>query len=738
MKKMTYTVSGMTCASCSSAVQRGVSRMAGVAVAAVNLATEKLEFEYNPAEVSVMDVIKKVEGMGFSLHEEVDVDADALRKEEEVKNLRKRLIISGIFTLPMFIIAMGPHLPVLWGDHTLHHWVLDNFAWQNTVIQLILTIPVVIVNWKIYTKGFSLLFVKRRPNMDSLIAKGTAAAFAYSFYLTIANVFFGANYEPFYEIVGVILTLIVMGKYMEAIAKGKTGEAIKKLMGLAPKTAKVERGGAEVEILIDEVVVGDIVIVRPGEKMPVDGVVTEGRTDVDESMLTGESLPVSKDVGDAVIGASINKNGFIKYEATKVGADTALSQIIKLVEDAQGSKAPIAALADAISEKFVPAIIVIAIASFLGWYFIGGEELWFSMRILIAILIVACPCALGLATPTSIMVGTGKGAENGVLIKSGRSLETAYKVKSIVLDKTGTITMGKPRVTDIVAFDGYDEGEILRLAASAEARSEHPLADAIVEEGKQRNIEFAEPENFEAITGQGIVAVVDGKKLQIGNKKLIPNDIEAADQLADEGKTPMFVAIDGELAGIIAVADIIKPDSKEAVEKLTSMGLEVIMLTGDNEKTAHAVARQAGITKVLAEVLPHQKAETIKTLQAEGKKVAMVGDGINDAPALAQADVGIAIGTGTDVAIESADVVLIRGNLTSVPAAITLSKKTIVNIKQNLFWAFIYNVMCIPIAMGVWFIFGGPLLNPMIAAVAMSLSSISVLLNALRLRRIKL
>jgi len=613
------------------------------------------------------------------------------------------------------------------------------------VIQLILTIPVVIVNWKIYSRGFSNLFVKRRPNMDSLIAKGTAAAFAYSFYLTIANVFFGAQYEPFFEIVGVILTLIVMGKYMEAIAKGKTGEAIKKLMSLAPKTAKVERNGQEIEILIDEVVAGDIVLVRPGEKLPVDGIVIEGESMVDESMLTGESMPVSKGIDDAVIGASINKNGFIKYRATKVGADTALAQIIKLVEDAQGSKAPIAALADAISEKFVPAIILIAIASFLAWFFIGGEPLWFSMRIFIAILIVACPCALGLATPTSIMVGTGKGAEHGILIKSGESLESTYKVHTVVLDKTGTITQGKPHVTDIIVLGEYGEDDILHLAASAEKASEHPLGEAIVEQFKMKNeeLKMVEPSSFEAVTGQGIIADVDGKTIQIGNEALVGADIVSphlgtADKLASQGKTPMYMTINSELAAIIAVADVIKADSAEAVKKLTDMGLEVIMLTGDNEKTAHAIAKTAGITKVIAEVLPADKADVVKKLQAEGKRVAMVGDGINDAPALVQADVGIAIGGGTDVAIESADAVLMRGNLTAVAQAITLSKKTITNIKQNLFWAFIYNVMCIPIAMGVWYIFGGPLLNPMIAALAMSLSSISVLFNALRLRRLKL
>ncbi|MCL2235189.1 MAG: heavy metal translocating P-type ATPase, partial [Defluviitaleaceae bacterium] len=685
-----FKVEGMTCAACSGALERTVKRISGVTEASVNFAAEKLHLTYNMNEVSVVDVIKAAKKAGFDLLEEESVDVEAARKQQETLALRKRLIISAIFTFPLFVIAMGPHAMYLFGNTELHHWILSEFAWQNTIIQLLLTIPVVVVNWKIYTRGFSNLFVKRSPNMDSLIAKGTAAAFLYSIYLTVANIIMTINgqighgygqrhgYEPFFEIVGVILTLIVMGKYMESIAKGKTGEAIKKLMGLAPKTAKIIRNDEEVEVYIDEVSVGDIIVVRPGEKMPVDGVVTEGETSVDESMLTGESMPVSKATGDPVIGASINKNGSIKYQATKVGRDTALSQIIKLVEDAQGSKAPIAALADAISEKFVPTIIVIAILSLAGWFFFGGDfiaanaagepsTIWFAMRIFIAILIVACPCALGLATPTSIMVGTGKGAENGVLIKSGESLETAYKIQTVVLDKTGTITVGKPHVTDIVTKGGYDAAEILRLSASAEKKSEHPLGEAIVAKGQEDGVDFAEPTAFNAITGQGISAEIEGKGLLIGNLRLMnENSINLgeyapeSDRLAEEGKTPMYVAINGEMAGIIAVADIIKADSKAAVEKMQSMGIEVIMLTGDNAKTAQAVAKQAGITSVLAEVLPADKADNIKKLQAEGKKVAMVGDGINDAPALAQADVGIAIGQGTDVAIESADIVLMR------------------------------------------------------------------------------
>ena len=744
---MILNISGMTCAACAKSIERVTRKLEGVTESNVNFAAEKLHLTYDAATVSLLDVFRVVERAGFTLAREESVDEAEIRKTREMDNLKRRLIISAIFTSPLFVISMVPHFMYWLGMPDLHHWIMHNFPAENTWLQLALTLPVVFVNLPIYKKGFAAMW-RRSPNMDSLIAKGTAAAFLYSLYLTFANTFLGGHYEPYFEIAGVILTLIVLGKYMEARAKGKTGEAIKKLMGLAPKTANVIRNDVETEILIEEVAVGDIIIVRPGEKMPVDGIVIDGETSVDESMLTGESMPVSKSVADSIIGASINKNGSIRYRATKVGADTALAQIIALVEQAQGSKAPIAALADAISERFVPAIIVIAIASLVGWYFLGDETLWFSMRIFIAILIVACPCALGLATPTSIMVGTGKGAENGILIKSSESLETAYKVKTVVLDKTGTITVGKPHVTDEVVFyhEKWDAPAILRYAASAEQMSEHPLGEAIVNEAIEEKIELVQPTTFNSVTGQGISATVEDRTILIGNRRLMDEsgiEVEEykaaqAQSLADEGKTPMFIAIDGMLAGIIAVADIIKPESRAAVEQMQAMGIEVVMLTGDNAATAAAVAKQASITSVLAEVLPGDKAESVKQLQAQGKKVAMVGDGINDAPALAQADVGIAIGTGTDVAIESADIVLMRGNLTAVPAAITLSRKTIANIRQNLFWAFIYNVACIPIAMGLWYLAGGPLLDPMIAAVAMSLSSVSVLANALRLKRVKI
>jgi Cu+-exporting ATPase len=609
------------------------------------------------------------------------------------------------------------------------------------IVQLVLTLPVVAVNSKIYRNGVKALS-KGHHNMDSLISLGTSAAFLYGVFATVM-IFLGevayAN-ELYYETAAVILALIVLGKYLETLTKGKTSEAIKKLMGLAPKTALVVRNGKESEISIDEVVVGDIIVVRPGGKMPVDGVVIEGLTSVDESMLTGESIPVEKSVGDAIIGASINKNGTIRYKATKVGKDTALSQIIKLVEDAQGSKAPIAKMADIISGYFVPIVIAIAILSAIAWYFAGQTGV-FALTIAISVLVIACPCALGLATPTAIMIGTGKGAEHGVLFKSGTALETTHKLNTIVFDKTGTITEGKPKVTDIITAEGISETELLTLSASAEKGSEHPLGEAIVNSAEEKGLAFLKTETFNAIPGHGIEVTINGQHLLLGNKKLMDerhiglgNLASASDALASQGKTPMYIAKDGKIAGIIAVADTVKESSLRAIKKLHKMGIEVAMITGDNKRTAEAIAKQVGIDRVLSEVLPEDKANEVKKLQDEGKKVGMVGDGINDAPALAQADVGIAIGSGTDVAIESADVVLMRSDLMDVPTAVELSKSTIRNIKENLFWAFAYNIFGIPFAMGVVYAFGGPLLSPVIAAAAMSFSSISVLLNALRLK----
>ena len=546
-----------------------------------------------------------------------------------------------------------------------------------------------------------------------------------------------------FETAGLIITLILLGKSMEAVSKGRTSEAIKKLMGLAPKTATVIKNGKEIEISIDDVEENDIVLVKPGAKIPVDGEITEGFTSVDESMLTGESMPVDKKVGDSVFAATINKNGLIRFRATKVGDNTALAQIIKLIEDAQQSKAPIAQMADIVSGYFVPTVFVIAIASFALWM-LSGETLSFSLTIFVSVLVIACPCALGLATPTAIMVGTGKGAENGILIKGGEALETTHKINTIIFDKTGTITEGKPTVTDIITTGTVDSDSLLQITASAEKGSEHPLGDAIVKSAEDKGLELHPIEHFESITGQGINATIQGKQLLIGNIRLMQEmdiAVEAvlkdADTLAAQGKTPMYIALDSKLAGIIAVADVVKPGSAKAVKKLMEMGIEVAMITGDNRRTAEAIAKQVGITRVLSEVLPQDKSGEVKKLQQEGRRVAMVGDGINDAPALVQSDIGIAIGSGTDVAMESADIVLMHSDLMDVVTAIQLSKSTIRNIKQNLFWAFAYNVAGIPLAAGVLHIFGGPLLNPIFAAAAMSLSSVSVLSNALRLRRFK-
>lgn len=580
--------------------------------------------------------------------------------------------------------------------------------------------------------------------MDSLIAVGTSAAFIYSLFGMYKIITGDISYAMhlYFEAAVTILTLITLGKYLEAVSKGKTSEAIKKLMGLAPKTATVIRDNKEIIVSVDEVVVGDIVLVKPGKKLPVDGEVIEGSTAIDESMLTGESIPVEKSVGSNVIGASINKTGFIKYKATKVGKDTALAQIIRLVEDAQGSKAPIAKMADVISSYFVPIVIGLAILSAIVWL-IAGETPIFALTIFISVLVIACPCALGLATPTAIMVGTGKGAENGVLIKGGEALEITHKIDTIVFDKTGTITEGKPVVTDILTKN-KEKDVLLSLVASAEKGSEHPLGEAIVRAALEKKLELKTLNNFNAIPGHGIEVTIDKDNILLGNLKLMKEkniDVEEfkldSDKLANEGKTPMYIAINNKLEGIIAVADVVKPSSFEAIKELHNMGIKVAMITGDNKKTAEAIAKQVGIDIVLSEVLPEDKANEVKKLQGQNNKVAMVGDGINDAPALAQADIGIAIGSGTDVAIESADIVLMRSDLMDVIVAIKLSKATIRNIKQNLFWAFGYNVLGIPVAMGVLHIFGGPLLNPMIAAAAMSLSSVSVLANALRLKKFK-
>ncbi|CAM2077164.1 MAG: copper chaperone CopZ [uncultured Clostridium sp.] len=733
----TYKIEGMTCSACASRVEKVTNKMPGVENAVVNFATEKLSVSYDADSVSFGDIKAKVEKAGYKLIREDEQKVEEKKKKlDEKGKLLWRLILSLIFAVPLLTITMG-HMVGMPLPKIIDPMMNPlNFA----IIQLVLTIPVMIIGYKFYYIGYKNLF-KLSPNMDSLIAIGTSAAFIYSLYGTYKIYTGDGSYAMslYYEAAVTILALITLGKYLEAISKGKTSQAIKKLMGLAPKTAIIVRDGKELVIPIDEVIVGDIVIVKPGEKLPVDGEVIEGATAVDEAMLTGESIPVEKTVGSKVIGASINKTGFIKYKATKVGKDTALSQIIKLVEDAQGSKAPIAKMADIIASYFVPIVIGLAILASIGWL-IAGESGVFALTIFISVLVIACPCALGLATPTAIMVGTGKGAEYGVLIKGGEALEVTHQIDTIVFDKTGTITEGKPVVTDIITTT-ISEDELLSIAASSEKGSEHPLGEAIVKGAEERNIKFKEISNFKAIPGHGIQVEIEGKVILLGNKKLMTeNSIEIgdlgvkSDKLANEGKTPMYIAINNKLEGIIAVADTVKPSSKEAIENLHKMGIKVAMITGDNKKTADAIAKQVGIDIVLAEVLPEDKANEVKKLQEKGSKVAMVGDGINDAPALAQADIGIAIGTGTDVAIESANIVLMKGDLKDVATAIKLSKATIRNIKQNLFWAFGYNVLGIPVAMGVLHIFGGPLLNPMIGAAAMSLSSVSVLTNALRLR----
>ncbi|NLB78480.1 MAG: heavy metal translocating P-type ATPase [Clostridiaceae bacterium] len=735
-------ISGMTCAACVKAVERAIGKLEGINEVNVNLATEKAKIVYDNSKVrisQIKDVISKAGYKALEVETGEQADYERERRESEIKTLWRKFILAIVFTIPLFYIAMGHMMGLPIPEIISPHMHPVNFG----LIQLVLVIPSIIAGYKFYTVGFSRL-IMREPNMDSLIAVGTSAAILYGIY-AIIRIINGHNeyaQDLYFESAGVIISLILLGKYLESVSKGKTSEAIKKLMGLAPKTAIVVDNGKEIVIPIEEVEVGDIILVKPGDKMPVDGEVVDGRTSVDESMLTGESIPVEKNPGDKVIGASINKNGTISFKATKVGKDTALAQIIKLVEDAQGSKAPIAKMADIIAGYFVPIVMAIAVIAGLAW-FISGESVVFSLTIFISVLVIACPCALGLATPTAIMVGTGKGAEYGVLIKGGEALETTHKIKTIVFDKTGTITEGKPIVTDIITTGLVSESELLQLSASAEKASEHPLGEAIVNEAKSKSVELLNVDNFEAIPGHGIEVVIQGKNMILGNKKMMDerkieiNLQKESDKLAGEGKTPMYVAIDNRLAGIIAVADVIKPSSKSAIRALHSMGLEIAMITGDNKRTAEAIARQAGIDRVLAEVLPQDKANEIKKLQSEGKKVAMVGDGINDAPALAQADIGIAIGSGTDVAMESADIVLMRSDLMDVPTAIQLSKRTISNIKQNLFWAFAYNSAGIPIAAGLLYLFGGPLLNPMIAAGAMAFSSVSVLTNALRLKRFK-
>ena len=747
-KEIIIPIGGMTCASCVKAVERAVKKLGGINSIQVNLATEKATISYEAGKIKIYEIKNAIEKAGFKVLEmenKQSVDEDKLRKEKEMNTLLTKFIVSAIFAVPLFYIAMGNMLPKPIGPLPLPKIIDPSINPLNFALtQLCLTIPIVIAGNKFFSKGVKSM-IGKAPTMDSLITIGSTAALIYSLYslylITQGDTM--AVHHMYFESAGVIITLVLLGKYFESRAKGKTGEAIKKLMGLSPKTAIIIKNDKEIEIPIEEVEVGDIILVKPGSKIPVDGTVIEGHTSVDESMLTGESIPVEKSIGSSVVGASINKNGTIKFKAEKVGSDTAISQIIKLVEDAQGSKAPIAKMADIIAGYFVPVVVIIAIVAGLAW-FVSGKDIVFSLTVFIAVLVIACPCALGLATPTAIMVGTGKGAENGILIKGGEALETTHKINTIVFDKTGTITEGKPVITDIITANNINEDELLKIAGSAEKSSEHPLGEAIVRNCQEKNLDFYKVDKFMALPGHGIEVYMNGKDVLLGNIKLmrdknidIENLEEKSDKLASEGKTPMYIAVDNKIAGIIAVADIVKENSAKAIKKLHEMGIEVAMITGDNKKTAQAIASQVGIDRVLAEVLPQDKSSEVKKLQEEGKFVAMVGDGINDAPALAQADIGIAIGSGTDVAMESADIVLMRSDLLDVPTAIRLSKSTMTNIKENLFWAFGYNVIGIPVAAGVLYLFGGPLLNPVIAALAMAFSSTSVLLNALRLKRFK-
>ena len=748
-----FALTGMSCASCAANIESAVGSLPEVSAASVNLATEVLSVTYQPGAINEEIICQTVAEAGYQaqvladqagasqaqIQQEADQAAQA--KANHQAALWRRFWLSAIFALPLLCLAMAEMVGL-----TLPTWLSHRGGGQLFVsLQLALTLPILWLGRSFFLNGFKHL-VKGHPNMDSLVALGTSAAVAYSLYSSI-QVWLGDHHAAmslYYESAGVILTLVTLGKYFEARSKGQTSAAIQALIKLAPQEAQVLRDGQEVTLPLDQVQVGDLVRVRPGQKIPVDGRVVEGQSWVDESMLTGESLPVAKKVGDQVVGASLNQQGSLIVETNKVGQDTTLAQIIHLVQAAQGSKAPIAQLADRVSAVFVPVVMTLALVAGLAWYLIGGQSWAFALTISIAVLVIACPCALGLATPTAIMVGTGKGAEQGILIKSGTALEMAHQVDAVVLDKTGTLTQGQPQVTDVLPLTGWTPDQLLALAAAAEVNSEHPLGQAIVAGARERELALPEVTDFQSLTGSGIQVRLDQATYYLGNRRLMQEqglDLgQAEDQaaaLAAGGKTPIYVANEHELLGLIAVADPLKATSPEAVRRLKAMGLQVIMLTGDNAKTAQALAAEAGIDQVISDVLPADKAQVVADLQAKGLKVAMVGDGINDAPALAQADVGLAIGRGTDVAIESADMVLMGSDLTSVATAIKLSQATIRNIKENLFWAFAYNVLGIPVAMGVLHLFGGPLLNPMLAGAAMSFSSVSVIVNALRLRRFK-
>lgn len=750
-----FSVTGMTCSACSAAVEKSVKNVEGVSSVVVNLLGNSMLVDYNGEITDQNTIMKAVDNAGY--HASVFVKGNEAKSssepaenkvQAELMEMKQRIIISFVFLIPVFYIAMG-HMLNFPLPMFLHG---EKNAISFAFLQFLLTLPIVYINRKYFQIGFKTLF-KGHPNMDSLIAIGSSAAIGYGVF-AIFRIGYGLGHmdmdvvmkysmDLYFESAATILTLITLGKFLEARSKGKTSEAISKLMDLSPKTATVVRDGKEEEIPIEQVAIGDILVVRPGQSIPVDGIITEGSTAVDQSALTGESIPVEKVIGDKVIGATINKTGFFLFRAEKVGDDTTLSQIIQLVEDANSSKAPIAKLADKISGIFVPVVITIAVLATVIWL-LTGATFEFALSIGIAVLVISCPCALGLATPVAIMVGTGKGASNGILIKSAEALEIAHKINTVILDKTGTITEGKPRVTDILTAEGVTEEELLKIAATIEKPSEHPLAEAILEKAKEKNLIPLTVTDFKAISGRGIIAKTQEETYYSGNAYLMQEqgiDIsklqKAAEAFSEDGKTPLFFAAEKRFLGVIAVADVVKPTSMAAIKEMKSLGIDVVMLTGDNKKTAEAIKKQLQMDKVIAEVLPQDKESEVRKLQQAGKKVAMIGDGINDAPALARADVGIAIGAGTDIAIESADIVLMKSDLLDAVTAITLSKATIRNIKQNLFWAFFYNTIGIPLAAGVFYGILHWKLNPMFAAAAMSLSSVCVVTNALRLRFFK-
>ncbi|MCL6552072.1 MAG: heavy metal translocating P-type ATPase [Firmicutes bacterium] len=734
-------IAGMSCASCVAKVEAALRAVDGVVAAAVNLAREQATVEYVPGVASPEALRRAIREAGYEplASEEATVDREAQRRARELRDLRLRLAVAALLSAPILWGSL-PHMGIaVWTPLVLHDWT----------VQFLLATPVQVwAGWRFY-RGLWAALRHRSADMNTLIAVGTSAAYLYSVAATFAPQWFAASGVPpavYYETASIIIAFILLGRYLEARAKGQTSEAIRRLMSLQAKTARVVRGEQEVDVPVEEVQVGDVVVVRPGERIPVDGIVIAGRSTVDESMITGESMPVEKGEGDEVIGATLNKTGAFRFRATRVGRDTTLAQIIRLVEEAQGSKAPIQRLADRVAAYFVPAVIAIALVTAAVWLLVGPQpRVTYALLAFVAVLIIACPCALGLATPTAIMVGTGRGAEAGILIRSGEALETAHRLTAVVFDKTGTLTRGAPQVTDVLPADGMDAAALLQLAASAERHSEHPIGEAVVAYARARGIALSEPSAFEAVPGHGIEAVVDGRRVLVGNAALLEraglaaNGLRAdVERLAAAGKTPMVVAVDGAPAGVIAVADTLKPHSRQVVAALQRMGMQVLMLTGDTRRTAEAIAAQLGIDRVLAEVKPGEKAAQIGALQRQGHVVAMVGDGINDAPALVQADLGIALGAGTDVAIESADIVLVGDDLRGVLAAIALSRRTMQTIRQNLFWAFAYNVALIPVAAGVLYPFTGMLLNPALAALAMAASSVTVVSNSLRLRRFRL